>query len=405
MIAKLMASWDYFPHQVEWSNRLYSIISTYGFAILASEERTGKTATFIHLAEHSKSDKILILTKKAAISGIEEHISNLNARKNYTVINYQSVHKLESKDYDLIILDEFHQALCSYPKPSNTYTAVKKLTENVPILYVSATPFSESYSQAYHALKLSSWSPFKHKTFYMFHKDLGIETLMYLHGRQVKQYNATQEPRIKTILSKYIVKATRKDIGFKHEPEDELHIVKLDAQTVADINMYKKIKMKHIRSTPISLESVMAEANAIYLRGGGFVEHDGDCYKLSSEKIDYLLATFGDVDGLAVMAHYKCEQKYLESILTKATVLSSTAHAEGVDLHKFSTLVIYSMSFSTSKHVQRRARQCNINREDKIRVHFLLTDNGLDKHIYNTVDEKKSNFTARIYNDGATTTS
>ena len=399
MTAKLMASWNYLPHQVEWSDRLYEIISRHGFAILASEERTGKTGTFIRLAEESKSEKILILTKKAAISGIEEHVVKLGAKKRYTITNYQAIHKLTDKEFDLVILDEFHQALCSYPKPSGTYTAVKKITAGLPILYVSATPFSESYSQAYHSLKLSDHSPFKHKTFYTFHKDFGIECLIYMSGRQIKQYHLTQENRIKSLLSKYIVKATRKDVGFEHEPEDIVHIVELSTNTKSDINMYKKTKMKHFGSDPVPLESTMAEANAIYLRGGGFVENDGDCYQLSSEKFDYFMEHFGDRDNVAIMAHYKCEQKYLTSRLKNATVLSSTSHAEGVDLHKYDYLVIYSMSFSTSKHVQRRARQCNINRKDEIKVHFLLTDHGLDKHIYDTVNNKKTNFTARIYSD------
>lgn len=392
--------WNYLEHQILWSNRLYNIISEYGFAILSSEERTGKTGTFIHLAEHSKADNILILTKKAAISGILEHIENLDASKNYTIINYQSVHKLESKDFDLIILDEFHQALCSYPKQSETFKSVKEFTSNKPILFVSATPFSESYSQAYHSLLLSDYTPFPQKTFYIFHKEYGIECNIRMHGREIKQYHLTQEKRLKSMLSKYIVKAKRSDVGFEHEPEDKIHIIKLNEQTKADLKMYKKDKMKHFGAETVPLESVMAEMNAVYLRCGGFVEHNKINYKLSSEKVDYLIETFGDLESVAVMAHYQTEQKYLQSFLKNATVLSSTAHAEGVDLHKFSTLVIYSMSFSTSKHVQRRARQCNINRETPIMVHFLLTDVGIDTHIYTTINEKKENFTARIYNDG-----
>ena len=403
MIVKLMASWSYLTHQIEWSEKLYKKIQDYGLAILASEERTGKTGTFIKVAELSKASRILILTKKAAIGGIQEHIDNLGATKDYTVINYQSVHKVEG-EFDFIILDEFHQALCSYPKPSDTFKTVSKLTKEKPILYVSATPFSESYSQSYHALKLSSWTPFKHKRFYDWHRAYGIEDSIWMNGRQVKQYHGTQEAVIKSILSKYILKATRQEIGFKHEPTDHLHYVELNAQTVADIKMYQKAKMKHFCAEPIPLDSAMAEMNAVYLRGGGIVEHNKDCYQLSSEKLDYFLEHFGDYEDVAVMAHYVCEQKLLDSELKNATVLSSTAHAEGVDLHKFKHLVIYSLGFSTSKHVQRRARQCNINREVPIDVHFLLTDNGLDKHVYECVDTKKTNFTARIYNDRAAIT-
>jgi len=399
MTAKPMVKWDYLPHQVDWGDRLYEMIKQEGFAILASEERTGKTGTFIKVAEMAEADKILILTKKAAISGIEDHIANLLAIKDYTVINYQSIHKLDTDDYDFIILDEFHQALCSYPKPSETFKSVLKLTKDTPILYVSATPFSETYAQAYHSLKLSSWSPFKHKTFYQFHKEYGVETIIYIGGRQAKQYNCMQDWKIKPLLSKHILKSTRKDIGFKHEPDDVLHTIHLSEQSKADIKMYKKTQMKHVNSTPIPLESTMAEMNSIYLRGGGMVEHEKECYQLSTEKVDYILEFFGDTEDVAIMAHYVCEQKMLAATFSNATTLSSTAHAEGVDLHKYKSLIIYSMGFSTSKFIQRRARQCNINREDPIEVHYLIADGCIDKKLYDTVSQKRSNFTARIYND------
>jgi len=388
----------YLPHQIKWSELAYSKIKDYGFVIIGAQERTGKTGTFLRVVEISSAQTCLILTKKNAIPSIQQQIQDFNTTKTYTVTNYQSVHKLASTDYDVIILDEFHDSgVQGYPKPSATLKALRSVTYDKPIIYVSATPFSESYAQVYHALSLSSWSPFRHKTFYMFHREFGVEASIYMNGRQMKQYNIMQDAEVKRIISKYLITATRKDLGFKQEPVDQLHVVKLDAQTKADIKMYKAEQMKHFKETPVPLDSTMAEANAVYLRGGGFVEHDKGCYQLSSEKIDYLLSHFGDIESVAVMAHYRCEQKFLSSILKRAKVLSSTADAEGVDLHKIDTLVIYSLSFSTSKHIQRRARQANVNRKDPIIVHFLLTDAGLDKHVYETVDKKHSNFTARMY--------
>lgn len=367
------------------------------FAILASEERTGKTGTFIRVAEMSNAENVLILTKKAAIGGIQEHIENLDAKKNYVVTNYQSVHKLHDVEYDFVILDEFHQALCSYPKQSQTSKQVSKFTHGKPILFVSATPFSESYAQAFYALKLSSWTPFKHKTFYEFHREYGIEQVIFLSGRQIRQYHVMQEARMKSKLSRYILSATRRDIGFRHEPEDIIHRIRLDEATKADIKMYKKTKLKHIKSQPIPLDSIIAEMNAVYLRGGGMVEHAKECYQMSTEKVDYIMSNFGDSTDVAIMAHYVCEQRMLSKTFKNAQVFSSTAHAEGVDLHQFKDLIVYSMGFSTSKFVQRRARQCNINREHPIDVHYLLADGSIDSYLYHTVSEKKTNFTARVY--------
>lgn len=375
------------------------MMSGSGFALLAALERTGKTSTALRVAEISKADKILFVSTKKALSGIQEHLDNLPLTKSYTLINYHSLHKLEDTEFDMIILDEAHTALQAYPKASQIQKILKPLTKDKPILYISATFFSESFSQAFHLLQLSSYSPFKSKTFYNWHKEYGVESVIYMNGRPLKQYNLTRESEIKHILSPHTLRATRQDVGFEHEPTDELHYVELNEVTKADLRLIKKDKFKHFKTIPIPLESAASEMNAVYLRGNGFVEHEKDCYCISTEKIDYLLENFGDCKDVAIMAHYVCEQKYLNANLEHATVLSSTADAEGVNLMEFKHLIIYSMGFSTSKHVQRRARQCNINRKDPIIVHFLLTDAGLDKHIYKCVDNKKTNFTKRVYEE------
>jgi hypothetical protein len=360
---------------------------------MAMAERTGKTGTFIRTVELSSAKTCLVLTKKAAIDGILDQIESFGASKDYTVTNYQSLHKLQKGDYDVIVLDEFHQSVCAYPKPSITMKSLIDICRQKPIIYVSATPFSESYSQAYHPLYLSEWSPFQHKNFYAWHKEFGIDTEIYMHGRAIKQYNLTNESVIRSILSKYMITGTRQEVGFEHEPEDKIHIVELDTKTKVRINAIKKDKV--LSEIDFSADSSMREINGIYQLSGGGVTTDIDEYlHLSSEKIDYIHSNF-DINNTAIMCHYIQERERLKSIFPH--VYSSTSDAEGVDLSHFENLIIYSQNFSTSKHSQRRARQANIKRDTPIVVHFLIADAGIDRYVYESVSKKQENFTARVY--------
>jgi intein/homing endonuclease len=84
------------------------MVEEFGFVYLAMEVRCGKTLTSLGIAETICSSNVLFLTKKKAISSIENDYELLNPPYHLTVINYESLHKIENTDWDLIILDEAH---------------------------------------------------------------------------------------------------------------------------------------------------------------------------------------------------------------------------------------------------------------------------------------------------------
>lgn len=84
------------------------IITKSGFVYLAMEVRTGKTLTSLGIAENICSSNVLFLTKKKAISSIQNDYDMLNPPYHLTVTNYESLHKIENTDWDLIICDESH---------------------------------------------------------------------------------------------------------------------------------------------------------------------------------------------------------------------------------------------------------------------------------------------------------
>ena len=122
-----------------------------GFLYLTMEVRTGKTLTSLGIAKLQNKKNVLFVTKKKAISSIENDYDLLNPDFSITIINYESLHKVEGV-FDLVILDEAH-SMGAFPKPSKRAKQVKELlqkSDNPNVILLSGTPTPESYSQMYH---------------------------------------------------------------------------------------------------------------------------------------------------------------------------------------------------------------------------------------------------------------
>jgi hypothetical protein len=131
---------------------------------------------------------------------------------------------------------------------------------------------------------------------------------------------------------------------------------------------------------------------------GGVAKIDEEYLVLDNqEKIDYVLREFGDNSSNVIMYNYKAERTKLERYFSKSLLLQATSYAEGVDLSGSTNLIVYSQDFSTARHTQRRARQCNMQRKDPIRVHFLLVKGGLSDQVFKTVTINKTNFVDSVY--------
>jgi len=388
-----------YKHQSEIALQGYNILKANGLVYLAMEERTGKTLTSILIAEMSKAISILVITKKKAIPGWEDTLENYKeASKDYTVINYESLHKLDNtKSYDLIIVDEAHANLSAFPKIGKIWKLVYRFTKDKPIIFLSATPSAQTYGQLYHQLKLSSWSPFKtYKNFYDWHRAYGIEKIIYLSGRQVKQYNEVKSKAFED-CNHLFLSYTRAELDFKHEPEDIIHLVELQKETKElynELMQYSCIQtLEYMADTPMKLLMGLHQ-----LEGGTLKLDDKSILLDNTEKIDFILNEFGDINDLVIFYHYKQEEHKLKSFFKKATILQATSFAEGVDLSMFKTLVIYSMDFSTARYTQRRARQCNMKRDEPIDVHYLLCENTISSQVYETVAVNKKNFVNSYFN-------
>lgn len=389
-------------HQIDIANKAYEILKNHMIVYLSMEERTGKTLTSILLCEKTKAKNILIITKKKALAGWDDTFRRFNVSKSYTSINYESLHKLTNKKYDLIIIDEAHSNLSAYPKVGAIWKSVYELTKGKPIIYLSATPSAQTYAQLYHQMKLSSWSPWiKYKNFYDWHRTYGIPKSIFAAGRQIMQYNEVKIDMIEEDVRDLFISYTRQELGFEHEPNDIVHYIELDDTTKAMYNELNKDSI--IKSLDYVADTAMKLLQGIYqLEGGTLKIDDSNSISLqNNEKIEFILKTFGDTESLVIFYHFKQEEHKLKSVFKKATILQATSFAEGVDLSMYETLVVYSMDFSTARYSQRRARQANMKRDTEINVHYLLVKGGISEQVYNTVAVNKTNFIDRYFTRGS----
>jgi hypothetical protein len=365
---------------------------------LAMEERTGKTLTAILVAEKANVKNVLVLTKKKALEGWHETLRAFRHTKVYTVTNYHGACKLDSI-YDLVILDESHNYISTCPKPGKLWKDVKALTKGVPLIYISATPYAQGPQMLYHQFALSSWSPWHHIiSFYKWFEAYGKPYTRAINGIDIPQYDRTHVGKVLGDVNHLFLTATRTELGFEHEPMDNVHSITLGEATRSVYNELIQHDLVKLSVGMLVCDSSPKLRTSLHQLEGGTIKIDNDRFVLANtEKVDFILETFGDHDSLVIMYNYIAEKAKLEQHFKNALILQATSYAEGVDLHKYKDLVIYSQDFSTARHTQRRARQCNQKRTTPIDVHYLLVNDAISLQVYKAVSLNKKNFVDSVF--------
>ena len=413
-----------FKHQTEISLQAYGLLKRYGWVYLAMQERTGKTLTSILVAEMSKCTNILVITKAKALKGDDDKdivsakggwagalnlylkVKSVNqvwktATKTYTIVNYESIHKISGK-YDLVIIDEAHSKIAAYPKVSLTWNKVYAFTKGKPVIYLSATPSAQSHSQLYHQLKLCTFSPWaKYKNFYDWFNVYGLpETKRIGGGQQIIVYDKCRDDLIQKIKDTFFISYTRKQLGFKVEPVNVKVYIEPSPYTKKLYNILSNDKVITADKFMVDVEcdyiadSVIRHRVGMHqIEGGTLKISDTQSIKLgNTEKIDWIKKEYGDSSNIVIFYQFVHEEILLKEHFNNARILQGTSYAEGVDLSMYETLIIYSMDYSTAKYSQRKARQANIARVDDINVIYLLMKGAISDQVYTTVCENNKNY-------------
>ena len=142
-------------YQKEIATKANNILRSKGIVYLAMEVRTGKTLTSLEVAKLYGAQNVLFLTKKKAIRSIQKDYADFGYSFQLTVINDESMHKLDDAHlYDLVIHDEHHR-FGAFPKPGLATKLYKKMFGDKPMIFLSGTPTPESFSQMYHQFWVS----------------------------------------------------------------------------------------------------------------------------------------------------------------------------------------------------------------------------------------------------------
>ena len=413
-----------FKHQTDIALQAYGLLKRYGMAYLAMQERTGKTLTSILVAEMSKCTNILVITKAKALKGDDDKdivsakggwagalnlylkVKSVNqvwktATKTYTIVNYESIHKISGK-YDLVIIDEAHSKIAAYPKVSLTWNKVYAFTKGKPVIYLSATPSAQSHSQLFHQLKLCTFSPWaKYKNFYDWFNVYGLpETKRIGGGQQIIVYDKCRDDLIQKIKDTFFISYTRKQLGFKVEPVNIKVYIEPSPYTKKLYNILSNDKVITADKFMVDVEcdyiadSVIRHRVGMHqIEGGTLKISDTQSIKLgNTEKIDWIKKEYGDSSNIVIFYQFVHEEILLKEHFNNARILQGTSYAEGVDLSMYETLIIYSMDYSTAKYSQRKARQANMARVDDINVIYLLMKGAISDQVYTTVCENNKNY-------------
>ena len=220
---------EFRDYQKEIISKGVKCLYDYKFVYLSMEVRTGKTLTSLGILDNMMSvNKALFITKKKAISSIESDFDLLKPRFELTVINYESLHKIDLKGWDAVVCDEAH-SMGAFPKPSKRSKQVKELIikNNPYVVLLSGTPTPESFSQMYHQVYSIAGNPFRDYTnFYKFAKDHVVPKTKRIGSFLVSDYSSGKQSILDN-MNKYMISYTQKEAGFNSSIKET--ILKVDA--------------------------------------------------------------------------------------------------------------------------------------------------------------------------------
>lgn len=400
-----------YKHQMEKAAECWEILKVYGYVYLAGKPRSGKTYTAIQVAEtSSKINSVLVLTPKAAINGwLKFTENNTHLKHRYYITNYEQAHKLVSRDYDLVIIDESHN-LGTLAKPSQRIKTIKKLCYNMPHIHLSGTAIVESPNSIFHQMGLSKYTPFKHKNFYSYFKEFGEPYYIKVSGREITQYDRCKLDKLMPIINGFTVYMTQEDGGISKDVQavDKLHYIELGKDVK---NLYNKLQEHNIadvyrdtmfwedgtecekldkQKLSLVCDTEMKLRTSLHMLESGVVKMGDEYIELGNrEKVNYVKKVFGDNGDVGIMCNFVGERRLLAKFFDYAELYSSSAHAEGVDLSHLKYFIIFSSNYSGSKFIQRRDRIINTEGSNTTTVHHLLVKKAISEQVYKKVSKKQ----------------
>ena len=391
-------------YQIRIINTATGVLQAHRFVYLSMEVRTGKTLTALGVAEKLGIHNLLFVTKKKAISSIEADYKKLMPSYQITVINYESLHKVEGV-FDFVVLDEAH-TLGAYPKPSKRTKLVKQiiLRQNPFVVLMSGTPTPESFSQIYHQVYACAKNPFsQYKTFYKFAKEYVNVTQQMFHSMPSNNYD-DGKPEILDRMKPYMISYTQKEAGFKSKIQEHVLKVQMSELTykfVKEMREHGVIEGKKTKEVILGDTGVKKMSKIHQLFSGTVKLENGKRMVTDLSKAKFIRTEFKN-KKIGIFYKFKAEYEALKQVYgdaltddleefdttTKSIALQIVSGREGISLKKADCLVYYNIDFSALSYWQSRDRMTTKD-STASDVYWIFAEKGIETKIYKKVTKKK----------------
>lgn len=398
-------------YQVDIANQAVSTLSKYGIVYLSLAVRIGKTLTSLETCKLYGAKKVLFITKIKAFSSIKGDYDKFGYEFDLTIINKESIHKVEGNDFDVIVCDEAHGLFGTYPKPNNFTKIYRKRFSKIPSILLSGTMSPESYSQMFHQFWINDFSPFKgYNNFYRWANDYVNVKKKLINGFPKNDYTEGIHEKIMDSVKHLIITFTQEEAGFTTNVEEEILYVDMSPQTsfiarelakekivqgkneviLADTGAKMMQKLHQIWSGTVKFES----GNSMILdkRKGEFIKERFKGQKIGifyvfKEEYNLLLEVFGADNLTNDLDEFNSTRKNI--------ALQVVSGREGISLRSADVLVFYNIAFSAVSYWQARDRLTTMDRKTN-KVYWIFSSKGIERKIYKAVQEKK-NYTLSIF--------
>lgn len=380
------------------------VLSEHGLLYLSLEVRLGKTATSLAIADRIGAENVLFLTKLKVIPGIKKDHKDFGFKSNLTCVNYESLHKLEETNWNLIICDEAH-TMGAFPKPSKRAKQVKDLVKksNAKVIFLSGTPTPESYSQIYHQLYVHPNNPFKsYANFYRWANDYVKVKIKYIGAMKVNDYSGALKDKIMDAIKHLMISFTQEKAGFTTSVEESVLRIAMSPMTYKLANKLKKESVVQGDDDTILADTGAKMMNKLHqMYSGTIILESGRRLVFDYTKATYIKNQFKN-KKIGIFYKFKAEWDALKFVFgdeltddleefnttSKNIALQIVSGREGISLRNADFLVYYNIDFSATSYWQSKDRMTTIDRKFN-KVYWVFTIGGIEEKIYEVVQQKK----------------
>jgi len=391
----------------------HCIIAKKKLVYIAAETRTGKTLMALRISDLRDSKSVLFVTKKRAIKSIKKDYKLLKPNFKLTVINYESLHKLTTHDFDLVIIDEAH-TLGAFPKASQRTRRLQAICINKPIIFLSATPTPESFSSLYHELSISSFSPWRqYKNFYHWARDYVNIKKQFINTHNFTIYTEAKKEKVLADFEPLRVSLTQKEAGFNFEIDEQIINCPVPDQIQKYFDDLRKNDFLIIDEKEITADSPAKKKSKVHqLSSGSLITDTREHLLISTYKAKYLdvFMRSKNIKKAIVFYKYKSELELLKGyfypwIVTDPEVFQRCDQCdrviftaqylsgrEGIRLDTSDAVFFFSPDFAYLSYEQAKNRLQDLDRE-KTPVLYWMMGLPVDRSIMDTV-KNKDDYTA-----------